>query len=380
MIDQGKISELKQSSHCYQTSTSVGQKPEAYVLYKRTSERRSLQPRKLFEPISDENLQEYYPFLYARRKAEEEERQFRINRDSCYRTVERAFKAKHQIDTMNHNSGYKEEFLSIWQGTDYMPNDDIQYCISAWEPIAFMNGDLKSPCVNLEAFLDASPVETMRKAASKNSLDDTDRTDNRSVYVPQAGTVSNSCVATAKVAVKACVGDMTETSNLSLTTLISRAKDFCSCLAKNFEILDLIIGVILMYLVYRIVTDLTLLMTWMCGFATFSTWDKLNNQQPFVCYRPQCRRMRRLRKFRDMAPQAGILDSDDGAAFKGTKPKNTKPSPKKTPSKTPVTSSPSPTKEEFIPWTGMCAFGGVPRPKKDQSKHNGSLNGFGVGI
>lgn len=79
-----------------------------------------------------------------------------------------------------------------------------------------------------------------------------------------------------------------------------------------------------------------------------------------------------------LSPQAGYLDSDDGAAFSG-KPNNSKFPRNKEPKKAKPKPKPPPG-VAYVPPHGSASFGGPKKPKKDSTINNGPLNGFGVGI
>jgi hypothetical protein len=79
------------------------------------------------------------------------------------------------------------------------------------------------------------------------------------------------------------------------------------------------------------------------------------------------------------SPQAGYLGPDDGHLFTGVKPKvKPKADPKK--KDTQQKSQQEPPPAEYIPPYGSANFGGPAPPKKDPHRHDGPLNGFGVGI
>ena len=204
-------------------------------------------------------------------------------------------------------------------------------------------------------------------------------------YTPQSGEIPPTGNVAFQTVTAKCVGELTHASALNLTFLKNKLTELLPSHEQGYDVLFFMSAFILAYICYRIVTDLILSLVWGCGFVmakVLGTLQKHKQQQSFLdtVFTPQgsARRLGKIRKFRDMAPQAGTLGSDDGAAFLGITPKNKVTSPKKNPPKPSVPLAPP--VQEIISWSGQCAFGGPPKPKRDQTKFNGPLNGFGAGI
>lgn len=403
MNDKGKISELKQSSHRYQPSIAVGQKSESHddcafliptrrirgseMLFGKDS---SYEEEKSRSDCVVSQLPETRPVKLVRFTKPSTRWQVSgsvhnklMAANVCYQKYMNSYDTSRQVHRKRTRLTYNA-FLSIYRGEIPQDFQITEKKLKVLDLTYFMS-DEDDIHVNFTAFPNAAPIEVIKRAAKKEPRV-VSPTPNGVDYFPQSGAVSPACSIAFQTAASTCAEKLAIAPSFSLALFRSKSEELLRVLEQNSEFVALFCLLIALYVAYRILTNLALLLTWWCGYTVSTMMRKTTpKQQPSffdALFTPQSmsKRTSRLRKFRNMAPQAGNLDSDDGAAFKGIKPKKTKSSPKKTPSKTPVTSSPSPTKEELIPWTGMCAFGGAPKPKKDQSKHNGFLNGFGVGL
>ena len=320
MKDQGKISELNTSSHRYQSSRTEGQQSENHGTL--------------------------------------------------------AF-----VASTNKNHGYESHLLSK------TPNNSVRdFRLMEFET---SKPDLRNSMVNkndisinFDVFPNASPIDTIMELAKKEP---TQVLISSQEYAPQSGEIPPTGIAAFQTVATKCVGELTHASALSFTFYKNKLTELLPSHGQGYDIVFIMSAFILAYICYRIVADLILSLVWGCGFITakmLGNLQKHKQQQSFLdqLLTPQssARRLRKIRKFRDMAPQAGTLNSDDGAAFLGIKTSNKVKSPKKNPPK--QTASSAQPIQETIPWSGQAAFGGPPRPKRDQTQYNGPLNGFGVGI
>jgi len=322
MKDQGKISELNTSSHRYQSSNTVGRMSE---------DRGSL-----------------------------------------------AFAAG-----TNKNHGYESLLWNIYS-TKKERDFGLTECNNSVPDLRNSMVTENDITINFDAFPNASPISTILGLAKKepapvlaSSLE----------YFPQSGEVPSACSAAFHTASTKCVGLLSSTAALSFSFLKDKVSEFLPSYEQGYDIVFIMSAFILAYICYRIVADLILSLVWGCGFVmanVLGSIQKQKHQQSFLeqVLSPQCttKRLREIRKFREMAPQAAPMNSDEGAAFLGIKTKNTANSPKKNPPKQVVSSTQSTPGVTMLSKSYSSNFGGPPKSAKDPRHYDGPLNGFGVGI
>lgn len=403
MKDQGKMSELNLSSHCYQPSNAVGRMSESYENCAFITPNNSIRDcEMLFETGHDNDKEKSRIIKTVHQPLETRPvkllkfskptikwqatgtmHQKLMTANTCYQRYMTKYNSSRQVQRRCTPLTNKA-FWSIYRGE--RPQDFLitEKKLKVLDLTYFMS-DEDDITVNFTAFPNAAPIEVIKRRAKKEPRADAPSSD-REDYFPQSGAVSPVCSVAFQTAASVCAEKLAVAPSLSLALIKSKSEELLHALEQRSELVTLFCLLTSLYIAYRIITNLALLLTWWCGFAVSSMMGKTTPKQQQslfdALFSPQStkRRQDRSRKFREMAPQAGFLSSDDGAAFTGTKPKSTVSSPKKIPPKKPQSSTESPPGQEYIPWSGQCNFGGVPKPKRDQSKLNGPLNGFGVGM
>ena len=181
-------------------------------------------------------------------------------------------------------------------------------------------------------------------------------------YAPQMGEVSKTCQAATLAAANTCQQELARWPIFDVSVAKAQLLKMSSYLEKECDFVAIIFVCSMSYIAYRILSNLALLGTWMLGYATCA----IGARQPQQFYTSK------------YSPQAGMLSSDDGAAFTGVKPKKATAA-SKTPKKV-VPSAQSTPGVTMLQKSYSSSFGGPPKSMKDPRRQDGPLNGFGVGI
>lgn len=215
--------------------------------------------------------------------------------------------------------------------------------------------------------------DDLENAVFRDKSDDADIIWSSSNYAPQAGEVPEACVQ----AMQACTGAIQESFHTKLQRyqeqIASGEEGLAQLLLPPFlKIFTLesyvysLLGLFLLYALYRLVRDVLLTVNCCLGILLGSFLPSIK-----ISYDKQCNK-----KLYNFVPQSGVLGSDDGAAFTGTKkPASAKVDapPKATPG---VSIKQGMQMPQQMPQKEVKPPKGFP-PKTEQF---GSLNGFGAGI
>lgn len=230
-------------------------------------------------------------------------------------------------------------------------------------------------------------------------------------YTPQSGTLST-CKSAAQAAAKLCYEETRTNAEPLAVLLKEKVKEFAGWLSMDVDVLSFAVCSMFVYLVFRIVTDLKLLLSFFVGTLTTRLLDveayKYKAKFPYgpqsgtvdSARLDQVKTASRLfslagtvlgavvsivtllapdRPSADYRPQAANLESDDGSLFTGVKAPKSPKTPKKPIADKPAAAAPGVT---VLPpgatvWRGSAALGSSSKPP---NKSDGPLNGFGVGI
>lgn len=355
-IDQGKISELNKSSHRYQSSNTVGRMSEghgalAFLASTKTnhgcesllSEGKSDKKEKDFSmqmcKVSSSDLRSYL--------------EDSVNFDEFPNAS-----PINNITELAKKESTSEPGFATW----FVPQSGR---LQSTGTLAFSTARTKrvgrrtrASAVDFISMESSQFLPTYRTdiVCNPQSITSADR------YAPQMGEVSETCQAATQAAANTCYQELAKWPIFDLSVAKAQLLKMSSYLEQECDFVAITFVVTMSYIAYRILSNLALLGTWMLGYATCAIGARQHQQFYTSKY----------------SPQAGVLTSDDGAAFKGVKPKKATAA-SKTPKKV-ASSTQSTPGVTMLYKTYTSSFGGPPKSNKDPRSHDGPLNGFGVGI
>jgi hypothetical protein len=395
MKDQGKISELNTSSHCYQSSNTVGQAPEPFEsqsdfqpspegrypkFVRDMDERHNHKCTKMWTCTREERLQankRYLKLLRSLAKTKNNGTLSSVNKllGSDYvnfgltsnQRMSRHSSYLKFLNSYNHSRVMAmDKFDKTSFGVfliDYIP--DKPYKVQE-KFLRKLDGFYASfiPSINFDMFPDISSSPAFEEAESSTR------------YSPQSGLINEQCS-------KYC--DSAVNSNLAqyLLLLPEILKRFSTLLlnqiSTHFEV-DMTWGMVvwlllLLYVLYKIVTDMLHALTFFLGIFTGWQWEansKCNDFKPGYYKSPKDLFLSSSHNHcSKYSPQAGVLNSDQGDDFKGTSPKQSPTSDK--PAVTPGVSA-------HINSAQRIFARQAPIKQSRKDPNDGPLNGFGIGI